>query len=77
MNLAVLGFAMVVVFMALIMTRRLSAVTALVIVPIAFGLLAGAGPGLGEMIVEGIQQIAPTAIMLTFAVLYFGIMIDA
>lgn len=77
MNLAVLGFAMVVVFMALIMTRRLSAVTALVIVPIAFGLLAGAGPRLGEMIVEGIKQIAPTAIMLTFAVLYFGIMIDA
>ena len=29
------------------------------------------------MIVDGIQQIAPTVIMLTFAVLYFGIMIDA
>ena len=77
MNLAVLGFAMVAIFMVLIMTKRLSAVTALIIVPILFGLMAGAGPQLGEMVVDGVKQIAPTALMLTFAVLYFGIMIDA
>lgn len=77
MNLALLGFAMVISFMLLIMTKRLSAVTALIIVPLVFGLFAGAGASLGEMILDGIVQIAPTVIMLTFAVLYFGIMIDA
>jgi CitMHS family citrate-Mg2+:H+ or citrate-Ca2+:H+ symporter len=77
MNLALLGFAMVISFMLLIMTKRLSAVAALIIVPLVFGLIAGAGANLGEMILDGIGQIAPTVIMLTFAVLYFGIMIDA
>jgi len=39
---AMLGLLMVVTFMTLIMTKKMSAVTALLIVPIAFGLLAGA-----------------------------------
>ena len=77
MNLALLGFLMVISFMTLIMTKRLSAVTALILVPILFGLAAGAGPQLGVMIVKGVTQLAPTALMLAFAVLYFGVMIDA
>lgn len=74
---AVLGLAMVVTFMILIMTKRMSAIAALLVVPIVFGLLAGAGPGLGEMILKGVGQVAPTALMLSFAVLYFAIMMDA
>lgn len=74
---ALLGAAMVVTFMTLIMTRRMSAVAALLAVPIVFGLVAGAGPRLGEMILEGVGQVAPTAILLTFAVLYFALMMDA
>lgn len=74
---AVLGAAMVATFMTLIMTRRMSAVAALLAVPIAFGLLAGAGAGLGEMILEGVAQVAPTALFLGFAVLYFALMMDA
>ena len=74
---AVLGLLMVVTFMTLIMTKRMSAVAALLIVPIVFGLLAGAGPGLGEMIVKGVLQVAPTTLMLSFAVLYFAVMMDA
>ncbi|MGG5833119.1 SLC13 family permease, partial [Bacillus pumilus] len=27
--------------------------------------------------VKGVQQVAPTAVMIMFAILYFGIMIDA
>lgn len=76
-TLAVLGFLMVISFMTLIMTKRLSAVTALILVPILFGLAAGAGPQLGGLIVKGVTQLAPTALMLAFAVLYFGVMIDA
>jgi CitMHS family citrate-Mg2+:H+ or citrate-Ca2+:H+ symporter len=74
---AVLGLAMVVTFMILIMTKRMSAIAALLVVPIVFGLLAGAGAGLGEMILKGVGQVAPTALMLSFAVLYFAIMMDA
>ena len=43
MSLAFLGFAMIVVFMALIMAKKLSPFTSLILVPIAFGLLAGYG----------------------------------
>jgi CitMHS family citrate-Mg2+:H+ or citrate-Ca2+:H+ symporter len=74
---ALLGLAMVVTFMTLIMTKRLSAIAALLIVPILFGLIAGAGAGLGDMIINGVLQVAPTALMLAFAVLYFAIMMDA
>ncbi|MDY6922535.1 MAG: citrate:proton symporter [Pseudomonadota bacterium] len=76
-NPAVLGAGMILTFMVLIMTKRLSAITALILVPVIFGLLAGAGAGLGEMMVQGVTALTPTALMLAFAVLYFGIMIDA
>lgn len=77
MSLALLGFATVVTFVALIMTKRLSAVSALIAIPMAFGLLAGAGEQLGDLMLNGVVQIAPIALMLAFAVLYFGIMLDA
>ncbi|MFC7380037.1 CitMHS family transporter [Brevundimonas sp. GCM10030266] len=76
-NPALLGAGMILTFMVLIMARRLSAITALILVPVIFGLLAGAGAGLGEMMVGGVTALTPTALMLAFAVLYFGIMIDA
>jgi CitMHS family citrate-Mg2+:H+ or citrate-Ca2+:H+ symporter len=75
--LTVLAYSMVVVFMALIMTKRLPAVVALILVPIVFGLLAGFGSGLGPMMMDGIKRLAPTGVMLMFAILYFGVMIDA
>lgn len=77
LNPAVLGAAMVVTFMTLIMTKKMSAVAALIAAPIAFGLIAGAGPGLGEMMLDGVLQVTPTALMLCFAVLYFAIVMDA
>ena len=77
MTLALLGFGTVLTFITLIMVRRLSAVVALVTVPIAFGLLAGAGAGLGEMMLKGIADVTPVAVMLSFAVLYFAVMMDA
>jgi Mg2+/citrate symporter len=39
--------------------------------------LAGHGADLGKMAVDGIAQLAPTATLLLFAVLYFALMIDA
>jgi CitMHS family citrate-Mg2+:H+ or citrate-Ca2+:H+ symporter len=75
--LAFLGFSMIIVFMFLIITKRMSALVALITIPILFALLGGFGPGIGEMMLEGVMQVAPTGVMLMFAILYFGIMIDA
>jgi CitMHS family citrate-Mg2+:H+ or citrate-Ca2+:H+ symporter len=74
--LALLGFAMIGTFMLLIMTRKMSAAVALLLIPILFGALAGFGPQLGKMVGEGITQVAPIGITLMFAVLYFGLMLD-
>ncbi len=75
--LTALGFGMVITFMYLIMSKRLSPLVALIIVPIAFALAGGFGTGINEMMLEGIKKIAPTGVMLMFAILYFGVMIDA
>lgn len=77
MTLTLLAYGMVFVFMTLIMTKRLSPLTALILVPIAFGLAGGFAPHLGEMMVAGITRLAPTGVMLMFAILYFAVMIDA
>ena len=68
---------MVATFVTLIMTKRVSALVGLVLIPIAFALIGGFGPELGAMMLTGIRDIAPTGIMLLFAILYFGLMIDA
>lgn len=74
--LTLLAFGMIIVFMALIMTKRLSVLTALILIPIVFGLIGGFGGRLGPMMLEGVRAIAPTGIMLAFAIIYFGLMID-
>ncbi len=76
--LTLLGFGMVITFMALIMTKRLSPLVALIAIPLLFALIGGfGGEDLGKMMLEGIKTLAPTGVMLLFAILYFGIMIDA
>lgn len=75
--LSSLGFGMVLAFMYLIMSKRLSPLVALIAVPIIFALIGGFAAGLDEMMLEGIKKIAPTGVMLMFAILYFGVMIDA
>lgn len=76
--LTLLGFGMVLTFMVLIMTKRLSPLVALTLIPILFALVAGfGGEALGKMMLEGIRTLAPTGVMLMFAILFFGVMIDA
>lgn len=75
--LTALGFGMVLTFMYLIMSKRLSPLVALIVIPILFAVIGGFGSGLDEMMLEGIKKIAPTGVMLMFAILYFGVMIDA
>ncbi|MBU8918329.1 CitMHS family transporter [Bacillus sp. FJAT-29953] len=75
--LAILGFLMIIIFMTLIMTKRLPAMIALIVVPVIFALIGGFGKDMGPMALEGIKSVAPTGIMILFAILFFGIMIDA
>lgn len=74
--LSLLGYGMIVTFMALIMTKRLSPLVAMTTVPIVFAVIAGFGPDMGDMMIEGLRKVAPTAIMVMFAILYFGVMFD-
>ncbi|MCG7337118.1 citrate:proton symporter [Sporosarcina sp. ACRSM] len=74
--LTLLGYLTIGTFLFLIMTKRLTVIVALVLVPIVFGVIGGFGSEMGPMMLEGIQKVAPTGIMVGFAVLYFGLMMD-
>lgn len=75
--LTFLGLSMVIVFTLLIMTKKLSPITALVIVPIVFAIIGGFYKDLGTMMLDGLKVVAPSAALLLFAILFFGILIDA
>jgi CitMHS family citrate-Mg2+:H+ or citrate-Ca2+:H+ symporter len=79
--LSILAFAMVATFMTLIMTKRLSAMVALILVPVVFAIIVAAMAGnfdvaeLGKMMMSGVKDLAPTGVMLVFGILFFGLMI--
>lgn len=92
MLLTLLAYGMIIVFMYVIMKKKLSPFTALVFVPLIFTLIAivtgvasppaakdGSIPdvNLGNFIMDGIAATSKTGIMLLFAILYFSIMLDA
>lgn len=76
-TLAIMGFLMIVVFMYLIMSKRMSAMVALMLIPVVFALGLGFAPSIGKWAFDGVKKVAPTGIMISFAILYFGVMIDA
>ncbi|MEV4942531.1 CitMHS family transporter [Streptomyces zaomyceticus] len=72
----VLGFAMIATFLVLIMMKKMSPIAALVLIPALFCVAVGQGAQLGDYVIEGVGKLAPTAAMLMFAIVYFGVMID-
>ena len=76
MSLAAMGFITIIIFMCLIMFKRLTAFSALVFVPILFGVISGFGPKLGPMMQKGLMGVAPAAILCMFAILFFGVLSD-
>ena len=78
-----LGCVMIAVFMYLILSKRIVPVIALILVPITMGLVA-TGTGIAEdveggvtgAIMKAVKDFAPTAALLFFAIIYFGLMID-
>jgi len=74
--LAAAGFLTIAVFLVAVLSRRVSVLIALTALPIAAALLTGFGGRLGDLIGKGLVTVAPVAIMITFAVLYFSLMVD-
>lgn len=75
--LAALGLVTILLLLFLVITKKTSAVIALTLVPIVTGIAAGKMLELPEMIGDGLQAIAPTGVMFVFAILFFGILLDA
>ncbi|GAB3170822.1 CitMHS family transporter [Telluribacter humicola] len=75
--LAFLGLLTIVLLLVLVMTKRVSPVVALIVVPIVTALLGGFTSEIVKFITDGIQSIATTAVMFVFAILFFGILMDA
>lgn len=59
------------------LSKKASPVIALTLIPIISGILAGKGDSLPTYIGDGLQAIAPTGVMFVFAILFFGILLDA
>ncbi|MEU1149152.1 CitMHS family transporter [Streptomyces sp. NPDC005863] len=74
--LTILGFVMIATFLVLIMMKKMSPIAALVLIPALFCVFVGKGAHLGDYVLDGVGNLAPTAAMLMFAIVYFGVMID-
>ena len=74
---AALGFITIIVLLAVIMTKKLSPLVALISVPVITALIGGHGLNIGKYINDGVKSIAPTGTMFIFAILFFGILTDA
>jgi CitMHS family citrate-Mg2+:H+ or citrate-Ca2+:H+ symporter len=75
-TLSALGFATVFTFLFLIMTKRLSVTVSLIVVPILAAVVGGFATQMGPMLLNGIRGVAPVGIMIMFAILYFGLMLE-
>ena len=76
--LTALAFATIAVLLALLLSNRVSAVVALISVPLAAAALAGFGPGeITGFVSAGVGGVVGTVAMFVFAILFFGVMRDA
>ncbi len=76
--LTFLGYGIVITFMIVIMAKKMSAMTSLILIPVVFAAIGGFGlKDIGKFCKAGIGSVAPTAAMLLFAIMFFGLMINA
>ena len=74
---AVVGFIVIAAIMYFIMSKRMSAVVALISIPLIGALLLGKGmTDIGKYIGAGINSMAATGVMFIFSILFFGLMRD-
>jgi CitMHS family citrate-Mg2+:H+ or citrate-Ca2+:H+ symporter len=75
--LALLGLATVAALLVAILSRRMSPLVALIVIPLGSALVGGFGGEVGGWVVAGLQSIAPVVAMFVFAILFFGVVTDA
>ncbi|MGX7703517.1 CitMHS family transporter [Methylobacterium sp. Gmos1] len=75
--LALLGLCTIALLLTAILTKRLSPLVALIVIPVAAALVGGFGLDTGKFVLAGIQSLAPVVGMFVFAILFFGIVSDA
>ena len=75
--IALIGLLTILVLLVVIITKKLSPLTALITVPIFGALVAGFGLNIGTFIIDGIKNIAPVVTMFVFAIIFFGVLSDA
>ena len=75
--MAWLGLLTIVALLFLVMTKKMAAIVALIIVPLVTALLGGFTSEIIDFITDGLKSIAPTGVMFIFAILFFGILTDA
>jgi CitMHS family citrate-Mg2+:H+ or citrate-Ca2+:H+ symporter len=75
--LAVLGVATIALLLAVIMTKWMSPLIALILIPLIACLIGGFGWDTSKFIVSGLQSLAPVVGMFVFAILFFGVVTDA
>lgn len=73
--LAIFGYALIIIFMYVLMKGKMTATTALILIPAAIALISGFGMDIGKFSEEGIKSIAMTAALMMFAVMYFAVML--
>src|SRR3954468_17351806 len=76
-GLALLGLLTIALLLGAIMSKRMSPLVALIVIPIAASLAGGFGFDTAKFIVTGVQGLAAVVAMFVFAILFFGIMSDA
>jgi citrate-Mg2+:H+ or citrate-Ca2+:H+ symporter, CitMHS family len=77
MPVALLGLLTIVSVLAAIMSRRVTPLVALIVLPVLASLAGGFGLQTGTFALAGITDTAPVAAMFVFAILFFGVMTDA
>ncbi len=77
MSLGILGFLTILVILFLILSKKASTLTCLIVVPMLTCIIAGHADKIGTYSVDGMKSVVATGVMFIFAVLFFTTMSDA
>lgn len=75
--LATLGLVTIFLLLVAILSKKMTPLAAMVLLPTAAAVVGGFGLSTGKFIISGIQSIAPMVAMFVFAILFFGVVTDA
>ncbi|MDE1167742.1 MAG: citrate:proton symporter [Pseudomonas sp.] len=75
--LMLLSFIMLACFIYFLMSKKLSALTALILIPTLFALIGGFYADLPRYVIDGLKMVAPNGVLMIFAMLYFLTMTEA